>query len=239
MTEKRRFLDVWIIEGNTVYKEVPFDVVSDWVQQGRLLEDDMVKPSGTREWFRLGASRDLAAYLPRAEPHRPADRAEALEAVELDFRYKKPHDEEDDDVDMIPLIDVSLVLLIFFMLTASSVVASAGFVNTPETENGSLVDHPGSIRIDISRDTDDSPVYALGVADRQAARDDSDLRSQAAVLDRLKARLARADGPVELIINADKDLEARVARDLLLALRAEPFRSKISVNFFGVSEKEP
>lgn len=48
MAEKRRYLDVWIVETNAVYKEVPFDVVSDWVQQGRLLEDDMVKPSSTR-----------------------------------------------------------------------------------------------------------------------------------------------------------------------------------------------
>ena len=40
MAEKRRFLDVWIVDSNTVYREVPFTVVADWVQQGRLLEDD-------------------------------------------------------------------------------------------------------------------------------------------------------------------------------------------------------
>ena len=50
MAAKRRFLDVWIVEGNTVYKEVPFDVVADWVQQGRLLDDDMLRPAGTSEW---------------------------------------------------------------------------------------------------------------------------------------------------------------------------------------------
>ena len=37
MAEKRRFLDVWIVESNTVYQEVPFEVVADWLQQGRLL----------------------------------------------------------------------------------------------------------------------------------------------------------------------------------------------------------
>ena len=40
MVEKRRFLDVWIVETNTVYQEVPFDVVTDWLQQGRLLDDE-------------------------------------------------------------------------------------------------------------------------------------------------------------------------------------------------------
>ena len=29
MAAKRRFLDVWIIETNTVYREVPFEVVTD------------------------------------------------------------------------------------------------------------------------------------------------------------------------------------------------------------------
>jgi hypothetical protein len=49
----------------------------------------------------------------------------------------------------------------------------------------------------------------------------------------------RASEPVELDLNADKEVKAKVVRDLLLELRREPFRSKISVNFFGVSEKQP
>ena len=84
MAEKRRFLDVWIVEGNTVYKEVPFTVVADWTQQGRLLEDDMLRPSGTEKWYRLGNTPVLAAYLPREDPYRTDDQAEALEAVEVD-----------------------------------------------------------------------------------------------------------------------------------------------------------
>ena len=198
----------------------------------------MVKPSGTKDWIRLGDAPDLTPYLPRPEPHRADDRAEALEAVELEFRYKRAHDEEDDDVDMIPLIDVSLVLLIFFMLTASA-VGAASLVDNPEAENGTMADNPGSMRIDITLDADGSPIYALGLGDAPAAADDADLRTRDAVLDRLKARLARTAEPVELIINADKHLKAKVVRDMLLALRAEPFRSKISVNYFGVSEKEP
>ncbi len=58
------------------------------------------------------------------------------------------------------------------------------------------------------------------------------------MLDRLKARLARIEGDAELVINVDKELKAKVARDLLVGLRAEPFRSKISKNYFGVSESE-
>src|SRR3954453_11033791 len=124
MAEERRFLDVWIVESNTVYREVPFTVVADWIQQGRLLEDDMLRPSGTAEWMKVGTSPTFAPYLPKAMPQGAEDQAEAMEPVALDFAWKKRHDEEDDDVDMIPLIDVSLVLLIFFMMTASGAGAA-------------------------------------------------------------------------------------------------------------------
>src|SRR4051812_30952585 len=99
MAEKRRFLDIWIIEGNTVYKEVPFAVVTDWIQQGRLLEDDMFKPSGTKDWIRFGGWGEFAPYFPRPEANRTEDRAEALEPVHVDFTYKRGREEEDDDVD--------------------------------------------------------------------------------------------------------------------------------------------
>ena len=29
MAGKQRFLDIWIVESNTVYKEVPYNVVTD------------------------------------------------------------------------------------------------------------------------------------------------------------------------------------------------------------------
>ena len=59
MAEKRRFFDVWILETNTVYQEVPYEVVADWLQQGRLLGDDMQKPSGTKDWSRIAENDDF------------------------------------------------------------------------------------------------------------------------------------------------------------------------------------
>src|SRR4051812_9372659 len=103
MAEKRRFFDLWIVDSNTVYKEVPYTVVIDWLQQGRLLEDDKIKPSGTAEWHRLGGYHDFVPFLPRPDPLTAEDEAEALEPVVMDFQWKKHHDEEDNDVDMIPL----------------------------------------------------------------------------------------------------------------------------------------
>src|SRR6516165_7132485 len=162
MAEKRRFLDVWIVDSNTVYREVPFTVVADWVQQGRLLEDDKLCPSGTKKWERVGDSAEFKPYLPRSEPFRAEDQAEALEGVHLDFAWKKPHADEDDDVDMIPLIDISLVLLIFFMMTASG-VGIAGMVATPPTEFGQETAVADTVMIGVNLDNNDEPVYSLAV----------------------------------------------------------------------------
>jgi len=235
MAQKRRFLDLWIIETNTVYKEVPYTVAVDWVQQGRLLEGDKYKPSGTKEWFTLGGSAEFQPYFPRRDESRPDDEAEALEPVDLGFNYKRPDPDADEDVDMIPLIDVTLVLLVFFMLTAST-VAIASNVNTPQTDFGQMVTAEG-LRIDITRDEDGTPIYALGIGNRAAEEGEKDLRELSSVLNRLEARLAEVQDKTEVVINADKRLEARYPRDVLLGLRRPSIARKISVNYFGVSER--
>jgi biopolymer transport protein ExbD len=240
MAEKRRFLDVWLVETNTVYKEVPFAVVTDWVQQGRVLEADMWKPSGTAQWFPFGGKNDFTPYFPKPEVNRTEDQAEALEPVHLDFTYKRPREEEDDEVDMIPLIDVSLVLLVFFMLSATTAAAGImSLIQRPEVTNTLMTDDPKAYRIDVSSDAG-QPIYSLSPAGRQPDENERDLRNLAALLDRLKVRLDRvpADEPVEVVINADKDLPNRHVRDLLLALRTSPYREKIRAPYFGATQKE-
>ena len=49
---------------------------------------------------------------------------------------------------MIPLIDVSLVLLIFFMMTAGAAVATSG-IDTPPAESGYVTSDPAVVCISI------------------------------------------------------------------------------------------
>src|SRR3954471_24671303 len=114
-----RVLDVWITETNAVYTGVPFSVVADWLQQGRLLADDRVRLAGKQQWHPITRVPALSPYLPREEPLETAGPAEALEPVDLGWNWRHPGESDDEDVDMIPLIDISLVLLIFFMMTAT------------------------------------------------------------------------------------------------------------------------
>jgi biopolymer transport protein ExbD len=236
MAEKRRFLDVWIVESNTVYREVPVTVVMDWTQQGRLLADDMLRPSGTEKWQRLGDTRALAAFLPKSEPMRADDQAEALEPVEVDFTWKRSSSEEDDDPDMIPLIDISLVLLIFFMMTSAVVVASSR-INVPGVENPAGLSAPGSLWIGIDRKPDGSPVYSLGEGERGAAEGDQDL-TEAQVLQKVAARVKALSG-AEVRITGDKLLPYEVIKRMTVEL--EPYRRQgyIKTIRAEVSEARP
>src|SRR5260221_10250691 len=116
-TPKKFFFDVWLAQGKTVYRDVPFEVVTDWLQQGRLLGDDRIRPAKTEEWFLIDKVPAFAAFVPKVDPLRTDAQAEALEPVETGFGWRNRAEEEEGDPDMIPLIDVALVLLIFFILT--------------------------------------------------------------------------------------------------------------------------
>jgi biopolymer transport protein ExbD len=166
---------------------------------------------------------------------RPQDQAEALEAVQGEVVWKHRHQEEDDDVDMIPLIDVSLVLLIFFMLVSTGVGAAA-FVPTPGTDYGDVVNNPESVSININLEGENrTPIFALG-KDNQFAAEDSELRSVSEALSHLDTIL-RGRGSSQVVINAHKDLKAGVVRDLITELERKSRRDKIREIRIGVSEK--
>jgi biopolymer transport protein ExbD len=248
MAQKRRFLDVWIIDTNTVYREVPFEVVTDWVQQGRLLPDDKLRPSGTAEWFRLGDNPSFAAYLPRSDPYAADDQAEALEPVQLEFAWKGRPEDEDEDVDMVPLIDVSLVLLVFFIMTAGAVAVAAGY-HLPEASHNLTSGNESMIWIGmkaLEADPTAPPTYSIGEGEKSPAKDDEGL-TEKQVLDRLDALLKKrqeeieqkggrkSDLKVEVQIRADANLPSGFVRRIQLALER---RSDIVRKYQRVNEKK-
>jgi biopolymer transport protein ExbD len=237
MADKRRFLDVWIVESNTVYREVPFTVVADWVQQGRLLEDDMLKPSGTAEWSRVGASADFNVYLPKPQAYRSDDKAEALEPVQLDFTYKRRHDEEDDDVDMIPLIDVSLVLLIFFMLiSAGAGMASSIQVPTASSPEVSHI-NPAELTVGIDLDADGAEFFSLSTGNKPPSGDEyRNIRTYEEMVEKLKEMLP-GSGSTELTINAHRNVRSGLVRKLAAEVARPPFTGKVARVMIGVNEK--
>jgi biopolymer transport protein ExbD len=250
MAQKRRFLDVWIVESDTVYREVPYEVTTDWVQQGRLLDDDMLRWSGQAEWFRLGSTPAFKAFMPQAETDRAEDQAEALEAVHVDFSWKRPRDEEDDDVDMIPLIDVSLVLLVFFMMTTTAVAASF-YIKTPAAENGNVMSGSDLYWVGLdykrtgNREDQHTLVYVVGKGEEVLGKGADEKRWEVADTDADREKVLneivqtlreQPDQLMKVTIKADEDIPSGLVRDLTRKLEGMG-ATKVKDKYIGVSEK--
>jgi len=219
-------INVWLVEANIVYKDVPFTVVSDWIQQSRVLEDDRVMFKGTKEWVRVGDSPEFSVYLPRAPEFSAEDEAEALEPVELEVHWKRPHYEEDDDIEMIPLIDVSLVLLIFFVLSAPPTTgAMGGNIPTQEIKNGTPNQNRELIWIGVEfqGENTEGVVYSIGRANKPATKSNM---NQADALVALDQELPTDGSQREVCLRVNKKIPHGEIVSLTLELEAR--RSKIS-----------
>jgi biopolymer transport protein ExbD len=176
MAEPQHVFDVWLVEAHAVYRAVPFTVVADWLQQGRLVEADRVRAAGT-SWQSLGDHPLFAPYLSRPEPLRSDDQAEALEAVELDLPTRRRADAEDDDVDMIPLIDISMVLLVFFMMTAQTAIRFSP-IDTPEARYARAVDPSGNLIVSVRLTEQGEVAYFLNDRYSEPAFDFNGLKTE-------------------------------------------------------------
>jgi biopolymer transport protein ExbD len=108
--------------------------------------------------------------------------------VHGEITYKKRPGDEDEDVDMIPLIDVSLVLLIFFIMTATGLAASQTIV-LPEAPGGKVLSDPNLLWIGYDYDKRGEIVYSLGWGESAAAPQDQNITTQEKLLERLDANL--------------------------------------------------
>ena len=90
---------------------------------------------------------------------------------------------------MIPLIDISLVLLIFFMMTATVAVSGAD-IQTPQVYQGVglMPSDSSTFWVGIDRGDGGKPVYSLGQGDRPPQDADRNLTQEQA-LARLDAKI--------------------------------------------------
>lgn len=206
MTNREHY-DLWIRRLDRVYPQIPYSTLSTWIQEGRVLEDDRVRPTGTEAWIDLRQEPLLSVYLPKPASIQADDHAEALEPVDLGFTSQARREEEDDEVDMIPLIDISLVLLVFFMMTAGEMV-SASVVETPPAENARVIE-PGKMSVSLSM-VDGNVRYFFG--DKAA-----EPLTQDEVLKRVSENI-QGGGSAEAIIKANPWVPYETVQQLLIGM---------------------
>lgn len=232
--------DVWFVQADTVYKAVPFGVVTGWAEQGRLAGTDKVRPAGVQTaWVKVADHPMLADFLfvPGETTTAPAtgDTAEQLQEIEIDAGWKKVIEDEDDDVDMIPLIDISLVLLIFFMMTAT--VAALSPVSVPEMAHaGPLGKDADAMTVDIDKRATGEVIYALRLGSQGPTPEDKNLPSVGDVINRLKARLSGVSRPPEVRIACNKELPRMHVLDVTKEL--QKLKDAKQIAFYGAEVNE-
>ncbi|MBM3979458.1 MAG: hypothetical protein FJ304_04095 [Planctomycetes bacterium] len=246
-----RSFDVWFVTANTVYKAVPYNVVADWTQQGRLAGPDMVRPSGTSDpWVRVADHELLIDFLPRpAAKVAPAAKAGAFGAgkppaadvptaevlgetapVELpdpEPRRAARRIEDDDEVDMIPLIDISMVLLVFFiMIQAAGALAP---VDVPEMKYaGELKADPEAITITIEKKNTEDVYYSVRIGPAAPLPNHDQLPTPEAAISAVRDALRGVTRPPEVRIACRRDLPRERVYELRREL--EPLRKQGTIN---------
>lgn len=113
-----------------------------------------------------------------------------------------PDDEHDDviaAINMVPFIDISLVLLIVFLVTSSIIVNQTIEVNLPKAASGSE-SAPSTVAITVTRD---GGLYFNGLP-ASAAEIATNMRAE-----------ADADANVRAIISADRDVDYGIVIDVI------------------------
>jgi len=236
MAAKTRTLDLYLRAADTIYRAVPLTVACGWAEQGRLAPKDGVRPGDTEEaWIEALAHPVLTDYFPRPKPKRPelpvglpAQIPQApVELEEPEQAWKKHSTEDDDDVDMIPLIDISLVLLIFFMMT--SAVAAVSPIDVPGMKNAAeLSQIPDAFTVMIDKRPGGAIYYAVRIGEKPAEKADDNLGSLSDLLVRLDARLATAAQAPDVRLAAHKELPYSYVRDLSAELSKRHTQKKIA-----------
>jgi biopolymer transport protein ExbD len=213
-----------------------YDVLTDWLQQGRVTAGDKLRTDGSGDWRHVADVPGLAAFLPRAEADQPNDVAEAFEPVALAMPIRRRAADDDDDVDMIPLIDISLVLLIFFMMTATVAISGAS-IETPAVFNGTgMTTDPLMIWIGIDRVENGSPVYSIGQGDSPPEANDKGL-TLPEVIERLDGKIKSIGVGVPVRIAGNKRLPFGAVQTLTAELEKRRGRSGVTDIKAEVNEK--
>ena len=231
MAKAPESFDVWFVKADTVYRGVPYGVVTDWAHQGRVAAADKVRPAGSQTaWASVADHPLFADFLFRGNPVESGDLSEQLHSVDMDTEFKMKHDESHDDPDMIPLIDISLVLLIFFMMTTA--VAALSPVDVPEMKHGSKLEaDPGAFTIVIDKRATGEVFFALRLGKKPPANEDNNLATPEDLIRRLDARLGETQTAPEVRIACNQELERGWVRDI--ARELDKRKQKGLIAFYG------
>jgi len=198
-----------VVSLDRTYGPVPMGKLVKLATQGRIVPDDLVRPTDSDVWVRVADVPALAAVLPQPVAVYADDAGpESIDMADEAGGGWEPLPErevEQAEMDMAPMIDVTFLLLIFFMLTNS--LANPSPMNTPEAVHGRGVTLEGQQLILIDEEGD----YYLG----NTASDDARAESFEAMIEEVQQNAESVDAPLDVIISGHKQTKYVRVRELV------------------------
>jgi len=225
MLPDAKYYDVWIIKANQVIREIPAATIAQWIEERRLVVRDKIRPAGTANWFEVSQHPSLENTLPQKENPEP----EILESPSHSFQK---HQGVDDDIDMIPLIDVSLVLLVYFLMSTSS-LGSGTSTKLPIAEYASVQGIKDQAWIEV----ENNKAYTVGFAERKKDQT-TKFESQDKLIAYLQDEIKKGPGFKEVTVYAPGDISAGTIRNLVTSIEKSFAKDEISKIHLGVTGKK-
>lgn len=225
MLPDAKYYDVWIIQANQVIREIPAATIMQWIGERRLVVRDKIRPAGTADWFEVGQHPTLVNTLPQKENPEP-------EVLESPSHFFQKHQGVDDDIDMIPLIDVSLVLLVYFLMSTSS-IGSGTSTKLPIAEYASVQGIKDQAWIEV----ENNKAYTVGFAERKKDQT-TKFESQDKLIAYLQDEIKKGQGFKEVTVYAPGDISAGTIRNLITSIEKSFGKDDISKIHLGVTGKK-
>jgi biopolymer transport protein ExbD len=108
-----------------IYPNLSLDVLKKWFLEERIDENDLLISNNMHNWKRAKEIESLQKYVNK-------DIIGPSVLTENDFSFMDNEVEEELDLDMTPMIDVTFLLLIFFLVTATFTVHEIKNIQVPK-----------------------------------------------------------------------------------------------------------
>ena len=237
MSEER--LDLKVVRSGREYYGLPKSQIVQWMNEKRVVGDDLVKPAGARNWMKVSMAPELLgtgvperqqakASSWRTEPTPATDDGNYDLGIEAPARARprrRLRVLEDSVMDMTPMIDVTFQMLIFFMFTNQ--LANPNPISVPEAVYGKGVLPDGKQVVLIDREGR----YYLG----ESTREENIEPSLDSTIETISDNAAASDFPLDVIITAHKESKHSGTRELMQRLSEV---GNIGQIHLGVEEKQ-
>lgn len=116
-------------DSGKVYKDLTLETLKTWILEARVEADDYVTNSQLKKWVKASSLNIFESYFAPSSTG-----SDVVSSRDLSFGWSTDED-DDNNVDLTPMIDVTFLLLIFFMVTATFAVHEIANIKVPKAKN--------------------------------------------------------------------------------------------------------